>query len=56
MSNARNIARLLANTNGELLSASLPAIPGSKISSAIDGSAMAVGSVLQVKYNNANVS
>jgi len=54
MSNARNIARLLANTSGELLNASLPAIAGSKISSAIDAVAMPLGSVIQVKYNNAN--
>ncbi len=54
MSNARNIARLLANANGELLSTSIASIPGSKINSAVDSSAMPIGSVLQVKFNNAN--
>jgi len=54
MSNARNIARLLTNANGELLSTSIAPIAGSKITSAVDATVMPIGSVLQVKYNNAN--
>lgn len=47
MSNARNIARLLANTNGELQQASIPAIPSSKISGAFSYASMPPGSIVQ---------
>ncbi len=47
MSNARNIARLLANTNGELQQASIPSIPSSKISGSLTASSMPPGSIVQ---------
>lgn len=47
MSNARNIARLLANTNGELQQASIPSIPSSKISGSLTASSMPPGAIVQ---------
>ncbi len=58
MSNARNIARLLANTNGELQQASIPSIPTSKLTGSIPAANQTAGSVIQTLYweNKNNVS
>jgi hypothetical protein len=49
MSNARNVARILANSNGELSPASYPIITGNKVSSVMNYSALPSGSALQIK-------
>lgn len=48
MSNARNLARLLPNTSGQLPDANLAALSANKISGALAKANMAGGSVLQV--------
>lgn len=48
MSNARNLARLLPNTSGQLPDANLAAIAAGKVAGKLAGGNMASGSVLQV--------
>lgn len=49
MSNARNIARLLASNTGELLQSSIGSVPGSKITGPVGYGALPTGAVLQIK-------
>ena len=49
MSNARNMARLLANESGVIQAASLPAIPGSIVSGKVGQTNLPSGSSLQVQ-------
>lgn len=49
MSNARNMARLLANESGVILKSSLPEIPGSVVSGTVSSNLLPSGSTLQVK-------
>lgn len=50
MSNARNLARLLPNTSGQLPDANLAAIAAGKVSGQLPDSAMSSGSVIQVAH------
>lgn len=49
MSNARNMARLMANQSGVILKSSMPDIPGSVVTGTINSNLLPSGSTLQVK-------
>lgn len=62
MSNARNVARILANSNGELLAGSIPPVAGSKVSSILNYSSLPTGTALQMRstlytsYNSMSIN
>lgn len=49
MSNARNLARLLADSSGIISTQSMPSVPGSRVTGTLANSYLPSGSVLQVK-------
>ena len=58
MSNARNLARLIPNSSGQLLDANINGISASKLSGAIPAANQTSGAVIQTLYfqNNATTS
>lgn len=58
MSNARNIARLLPNTSGQILDSNLGSLAASKLTGSISASNQTSGTVVQTLYyqNNATTS